>query len=110
MEENEVKNTINSNEVENQSNQSTGNGTKKTKKINVCCLLSFIFAMVGILVFGLFCGLAALILGIIGVVKFKKEEQDLRWMGIAGLIIGAIEFVVMTINMIINIYAISAIL
>lgn len=66
------------------------------KKINVCCLLSFIFSMVGILMFGLPCGLAATILGIIGITTFKQEKQTAKWMGVTGLCVGAVEFVFMS--------------
>lgn len=110
MEENEVKTNTNEVAEENKINQSAENGTVQERQINVCCLLSFIFAMVGIFVFGLFMGLAAAILGIIGVVKFKKESQKFRWMGITGLVVGAIEFIVMSFNFVVNLYALSAIL
>lgn len=66
------------------------------KKMNICCLLSFIFSMVGILMFGLLCGITATILGIIGITTFKEKEQTAKWMGITGLSVGAVEFVFMT--------------
>ena len=74
-----------------------GENSNTEKSINICCLLSFIFAIIGIFIYGLFCGIIATVLGIIGVATFKKDKQKLRGLGIAGLAIGAIEFVVMAL-------------
>ena len=69
--------------------------TAEAKKLNICCLLSFIFAMVGIIMYGFFCGIIATILGIIGVATFKPQSQKAKGFGIAGLAVGAVEFVIM---------------
>ena len=71
------------------------NGQTENKKLNICCLLSFIFAMVGIIMYGFFCGIIATVLGIIGVATFKPQSQKAKGLGIAGLAVGAVEFVVM---------------
>ena len=71
------------------------NTTAEAKKLNICCLLSFIFAMVGIIMYGFFCGIIATILGIIGVATFKPQSQKAKGFGIAGLAVGAVEFVIM---------------
>ena len=76
------------------------NGTQNTtqienKKLNVCCLLSFIFSMIGILMFGLPCGIASTILGIIGLATFNPKHQYAKWLGITGLCVGAVEVVLM---------------
>ena len=121
MEENEVKTTTNevigetnaNPNVENVTNQNTTNtssaaSTENTanvnneKKVNVSCLLSFIFSMVGILCFGMFMGLAATILGIVGLTTFKPDTQQYKWMGVTGLAVGAVEFVVMTLYFFVN--------
>ena len=76
------------------------------KKINICCLLSFIFSMIGIIVYGFFCGIAATILGIIGLATFKPERQTARWQGITGLTVGAVEFVFMGLIILISVTSI----
>lgn len=76
-------------------NMNSSSGQTENKKLNICCLLSFIFAMVGIIVYGFFCGIIATILGIIGVATFKPQSQKAKGLGIAGLAVGAVEFVVM---------------
>ena len=63
------------------------------KKINICCLLSFIFSIVGLFRFGLPLGIASIVLGIIGIVKFKNDTEKYRWMGIVGLCIGIIDVI-----------------
>ena len=85
--------------VQNTSTNSTENTAQNQttdKKMNICCLLSFIFSMVGILMFGLPCGIVATILGIIGITTFKQEKQTAKWMGVTGLCVGAVEFVFMS--------------
>ena len=66
-----------------------------SKKLNVCGLLSFIFSMVALLIFGLPLSITSVILGIIGLTTFKPAKQKARWLSITGLTIGAIEFVIM---------------
>lgn len=76
-------------------NMNSASGQTENKKLNICCLLSFIFAMIGIIMYGFFCGIIATILGIIGVATFKPQSQKAKGLGIAGLAVGAVEFVVM---------------
>ena len=76
-----------------QANQQISNSANKN--VNVCGLISFIFSMIGIFMFGLPCGIIATILGIIGIATFKPETQSNRWMAITGLAVGAVEIVVM---------------
>ena len=115
MEENEVKNTINeevketnenisnvSQENQSQTNQNTG------KQVNVCCLISFILSMVGIIAFGIYCGIGAVILGIVGLVTFKPEKHHYKWMGITGLSVGAVEVVVMELYIVFVVMAAAA--
>lgn len=65
----------------------------KEKKANTCCLLSFIFSLVGLFILGIPLGIAAIVLGIIGIVKFKKDIEKSRWMGIAGLCVGILDVI-----------------
>lgn len=76
-----------------QANQQISNSANKN--VNACGLISFIFSMIGIFMFGLPCGIIATILGIIGIATFKPETQSNRWMAITGLAVGAVEIVVM---------------
>ena len=56
-------------------------------------ILSFVFAIVGIFVAGLPCGIAAVVLGIIGVAK----QLRLKGLGIAGMIIGIIDIIIIVV-------------
>ncbi len=68
---------------------------KSQKSVNVCGLLSFVFSIVGIFVYGIICGIIATILGIVGLATFKSEKHTSRWMAITGLVIGVVEVVIM---------------
>lgn len=68
---------------------------QSTKKNNTCSIISFLLAIVGIFVAGLPCGIAATVLGIIGIATFKPEIERGRAFAIAGLVIGIIEIVIM---------------
>ncbi len=90
----EENTTVNENVQTNAgSNQTTASSS--TKSINVCGLLSFIFSMIGIIMFGLPCGIAATILGIVGLATFKPEKHTSRWMAITGLTVGVVEILIM---------------
>ncbi len=78
------------------------NETIRSKKNNNNALLSFIFALIGIVFAGLPCGLVAVVTGCIGISKFNSEEEKGKWMAITGIIIGAIDVIAVLINMIIN--------
>lgn len=72
--------------------------TQSGLKFNGVAIASFVCAMVGILVnsmslrFG--CGVAALVTGIIGLVKFDKEKEKGIWMAITGIIVGSLEIII----------------
>jgi len=74
-----------------------------SKKFNVVGIVSFVFSLVGILVAGLPCGIIATITGIIGLVTFKADKEKGRWMPVAGLVIGIVEIIVMTLYIIGNV-------
>ena len=67
------------------------------KKANPMCLASFILALVGLLIAGIPCGIAAGITGIIGLVKFDAENHKFKWMGIVGIIVGILDVVAVAV-------------
>lgn len=67
------------------------------KKANPMCLASFILSLVGLLIAGIPCGIAAVITGIIGLVKFDAENHKFKWMGIVGMVIGIADVVLVAI-------------
>ena len=87
----ETKQNVETNPVQNQE-----------KKVNTCCLLSFIFSLVALFIFGIPLGIAAIVLGIIGIAKFKNDSEKFRWMGIVGLCIGLLD--VISVSLTINLY------
>ena len=91
----EVQQVLNSTSTETKQQEYQQKNSVTDKKSNTCGVISFIFAMIGIIMFGLPCGIVATILGIIGVATFKPETQTNRWMAITGLVVGAVEIVVM---------------
>ena len=96
---------INQNESQNQEekvyqaevvNQYTN--TENTQKINNSfALASFICSMVGLLIFGIPCGVAAIVTGILGLVKFDSEKEKNKWMAIVGLVVGIFDFIIVAI-------------
>ena len=65
----------------------------KPMQYNVCGLLSFIFSLVGLLIFGMPCGIAAVILGIIGLCTFKSDIHKGKGLTIAGIAVGAVDII-----------------
>jgi len=74
------------------------NSTNSEKQLNICALLSFIFSLVGLWAFGVPLGIAAVILGIVGIVKFDKEKQKFKWMAIVGLVLGVIDIIAVLLS------------
>lgn len=68
---------------------------EKQRTTNSLGMISFIFAIIALFIFGLPFSVVAIITGIIGIATFKKDLQKNRWMAITGLSLGAVEFVVM---------------
>ncbi len=92
--------TMQGNETVNTEKQNDNiSNNKSGKKLNICALISFIFSLIGIVIAGLPCGIVAAITGIIGLVGFKSETENNRWMAIFGLCAGIIEIVIMVIYM-----------
>ena len=77
------------NEVKQEENVNTKTTSQEEKKLNICGLLSFIFSLVGLLILGLPLGIAAVVLGIIGITKFDPTTQKYKWMAITGTAVGA---------------------
>ena len=63
------------------------------KELNVLGLISMIIALMGLFIFGIPCGVAALILGIIGIATAGDAKG--KGMAIAGTVVGAIDLVTM---------------
>lgn len=61
------------------------------KELNILGLISMIIALIGLFVFGIPCGIASLVLGIIGIATAGDTKG--KGMAIAGTIIGAIDLV-----------------
>lgn len=66
---------------------------KEKKKLNGYAMASFICSIVGLVIFGMPLGLAAIVTGINGIREFDKETQNNKWMAIAGLAIGIIDVI-----------------
>lgn len=63
------------------------------KELNVLGLISMVIAIIGLFVFGIPCGIASLILGIIGIATAGETRG--KGMAIAGTVVGAIDLVAM---------------
>lgn len=69
--------------------------TQNMQKINNSfALASFICSMVGLLIFGIPCGVAAIVTGILGLVKFDSGKEKNKWMAIVGLVVGIFDFII----------------
>lgn len=60
---------------------------------NKLALSSFILSLVGLLIAGIPCGIAALITGVMGLTKFNPETEKNKWMAIFGIVVGIIDAV-----------------
>lgn len=69
------------------------NQTVQTKKLNALCLASFICSLAGLLIAGIPLGIAAIITGGMGVAKFQNGTESGKWMGIFGIILGAVDII-----------------
>ena len=68
------------------------------KTFNNYALASFILSLVGLLVAGIPCGIAAFVTGILGLVKFNPEkEKNNKWMAIIGIIVGVIDIILVIV-------------
>lgn len=83
------------------------NTNTSTKKINNMALTSFIFSLVGLIIAGIPCGVAALALGGTGLSKFNPNEEKGKGFAIAGIVIGVIDIVSVVINIILKAVALS---
>lgn len=72
------------------------------RKQNSMALASFIIALVGLIVAGLPCGIVAVILGIVGLVKFDATKEKGKGFAIAGLVVGVIDVIAVVLNIIIQ--------
>ena len=67
------------------------------KKNNGDALASFILSLVGLIIAGIPCGVAAVVTGIVGLTKFNPETQKNKWMAIFGLVLGIIDVVLVAV-------------
>lgn len=68
------------------------------KKLNILGLISMLLALLGLFVFGIPCGIASLVLGIIGIVT-AREDKGIG-MAVTGTVIGA--FDLLTVILLLN--------
>ena len=70
-----------------------------SKKINLYGLFSLIFSLVSFFIGqGYLAGIAAIVLGIFGIIKFDKEKQKGKWMAKLGLCIGIFNIIYIIIT------------
>lgn len=83
------------NEVVNENQTTTG----VSKVTNKCAIASFVCSLVGLLIAGIPCGIAAIITGIVGIVQINKNKSTQKgmWMAIFGLILGSFDFIIVAI-------------
>ena len=72
------------------------------RKQNAMALTSFIISLVGLIVAGIPCGIVAVILGIVGLVKFDATKEKGKGFAIAGLVVGVIDVIAVILNIIIQ--------
>jgi len=90
-------NTQKASEVEVNTNQSGA-------KTNGLAIASFVVSLVGLLIFGLYCGLISLGMGITALNQIKSlPNQKGKGLAIAGIVIGAIDCVFVLFSVIINV-------
>lgn len=68
------------------------------KTVNKFCILSFIIAIIGLFSFALFCGGIAIILAIIGLVKYKNNAQIGKGFAIYAIALAVMEIIVLIYN------------
>lgn len=67
------------------------------KKRNNMAFTSFICSLVGLLIAGIPCGIAAVVTGILGLTKFNPETENNKWMAIFGIVLGAIDAILVLV-------------
>ena len=63
------------------------------KKLNPYALASFICSLIGLVIFGLPMGIAAIVTGVNGNTSFDPETQSNKWMAIFGIVLGIIDVI-----------------
>ena len=70
------------------------------KTMNPQALVSFILALVGLIILRIPCGIAAIVTGIFGLIKFDSEKQkNNKWMAIVGIIIGGLDVIIAIVTL-----------
>ncbi len=79
------------------------------KQNNKMALASFILSLVGLIIAGIPCGIAAVVTGGIGLSKFNPDTEKNKWMAIFGIVLGIVD-IVLTIAVLPSIYKAMGIL
>ena len=79
------------------------------KQNNKKALASFILALVGLIIAGIPCGIAAIVTGSMALSKFNPDTEKNKWMAIVGIVLGAID-IILTIAVLPSIYRTMGIL
>lgn len=79
------------------------------KQNNKKALASFILALVGLIIAGIPCGIAAIVTGGLGLSKFNPDTEKNKWMAIVGIVLGAAD-IILTIAVLPSIYKAMGIL
>lgn len=101
---NNANNVENSNQNVNATVSTVANNNQETSKVNGLAIASFVVSLVGLIIFGLYCGLIALGMGITALKRIKIfPEMKGKGLAIAGIVIGSIDVFFVLLATIINI-------
>ena len=70
---------------------STNSYVQKTN--NGLATASFVLSLVGLVIFGIICGVLAVIFGILAMSKINPETEKNKWMAITGIAVGVVDVV-----------------
>ncbi|MBE5806245.1 MAG: DUF4190 domain-containing protein [Clostridiales bacterium] len=77
--------------------EENNNGVSGAKNFNKQATASLILSLVGLLIAGIPCGIAAVVTGILGITKFDPETQKGKWMAVFGIVLGAIDAILVMV-------------
>lgn len=105
IENNQVINSnIESSNQNTNNNVNTVHNNQPTTKANGLAIASFVVSLVGLLIFGLPCGIISLSMGITALKRIKIfPEMKGRGLAIAGIVIGSVDIVCVLFSILINI-------
>lgn len=89
-----------------QSNQNVNTTNQGESKFNGQAIASFVVSLVGLIIFGLICGIVSLSLGITSLKHIKEFSNEKgKGLAIAGIVIGSIDIVLVLFATIVNVIA-----